>query len=79
MPYFSLRFILIFTLFLVRQFKAKDIPVLALAPLKYALNKKAKLFVWPSFLMNVVYTVILVCVYLPNKSQAQARKYYAKD
>ena len=79
MPYFSLRFILIFTLFLVHQFKAKGIPVLALAPLKYALNEKAKLFVWPSFLMYVVYTVILVCVYLPNKSQAQARKYYAKD
>ena len=79
MPYFSLRFILIFTLFLVHQFKAKAIPVLALAPLNYALNEKAKLFVWPSFLMNVIYTVILVCVYLPNKSQAQARKYYAKD
>lgn len=42
MPYFSLRFILIFTLFLVHQFKAKDIPVLALAPLKYALNKKGQ-------------------------------------
>lgn len=49
MPYFSLRFILIFTLFLVHQFKAKDIPVLALAPLKYALNKKAKLFVLAFF------------------------------
>ncbi len=79
MPYFSLRFILIFTLFLVHQFKAKDIPVLALAPLKYALNKKAKLFVWPSFVMYVVYTVILVCVYLPNKLQAPGPKYYAKD
>ena len=79
MPYFSLRFILIFTLFLVHQFKAKDIPVLALAPLKYALNKKAKLFVWPSFVMYVVYTVILVCVYSPNKSLVQAQKYCAKD
>lgn len=79
MPYFSLRFILIFTLFLVHQSKAKDIPVLPLAPIKCALNEKAKLFVWPSFVMYVIYTVILVCVYLPNKSQAQARKYYAKD
>lgn len=78
MPYFSLRFILIFTLFLVHQFKAKGIPVLALAPLKYALNEKAKLFVWPSFVMNVVYTVILVCVYSPNKSQVQDQKYCAK-
>lgn len=68
----------IFTLFLVHQFEAKDIPVLALTPLKYALNKKAKLFVWPSFVMYIVYTVILVCVYLPNKSQVQDPKYYAK-
>ena len=79
MPYFSLRFILIFTLFLVHQSKAKDIPVLLLAPIKCALNEKAKLFVWPFFLMNVVYTVILVCVYLPNKLQAPGPKYYAKD
>ncbi len=49
MPYFSLRVIFIFTLFLVHQFKAKDIPVLPLAPIKYALNEKAKLFVWPFF------------------------------
>lgn len=69
----------IFTLFLVHQFEAKDIPVLALTPLKYSLNKKAKLFVWPSFVMYIVYTVILVCVYLPNKSLVQAQKYYAKD
>ncbi len=79
MPYFSLRFILIFTLFLVHQSKAKDIPVLLLAPIKCALNEKAKLFVWPSFVMYVVYTVILVCVYLPNKLQAPGPKYYAKD
>lgn len=79
MPYFSLRFILIFTLFLVHQSKAKDIPVLPLAPVKYALNEKAKLFVWPSFVMYAVYTVILVCVYSPNKSQVLGQKYYAKD
>lgn len=78
MPYFSLRVIFIFTLFFVHQFKAKDIPVLSLAPVKYALNEKAKLFVWPSFVMYAVYTVILVCVYSPNKSQVQAQKYYAK-
>ncbi len=45
---------------------------------KSALNKKTKLSVWPSFVMYVVYTVILVCVYLPNKSQVQDPKYYAK-
>ncbi|MND22733.1 hypothetical protein D3C80_131190 [compost metagenome] len=78
MPYFSLRVIFIFTLFLVHQSKAKDIPVLNSAPIKFVLNEKAKLFVWPSFVMYAVYTVILVCVYLPNKSQVQAQKYCAK-
>ncbi len=40
---------LIFTLFLVHQFEAKDIPVLNSAQIKSALNKKTKLSVWPSF------------------------------
>lgn len=69
---------LIFTLFLVHQFEAKDIPVLNSAQIKSALNKKTKLSFWPSFLMYIVYIVILVCVYLPNKSQVQDQKYYAK-
>ncbi|MFW2738464.1 hypothetical protein ACN6QZ_13565, partial [Acinetobacter baumannii] len=45
---------LIFTLFLVHQFEAKDIPVLNSAQIKSALNKKTKLSVWPSFLMYIV-------------------------
>lgn len=69
---------LIFTLFSVHQFEAKDIPILNSAQIKSALNKKTKLFVWPSFLMYIVYIVIIVCVYLPNKSQVQDQKYYAK-
>lgn len=43
----------IFTLFLVHQFEAKDIPVLNSAQIKSALNKKTKLSVWPSFVMYV--------------------------
>ncbi len=69
---------LIFTLFSVHQFEAKDIPILNSAQIKSALNKKTKLSVWPSFLMYIVYIVIIVCVYLPNKSQVQDQKYYAK-
>lgn len=43
MPYFfSLRFMSIFTLFLVHQFEAKDIPVLNSAQIKSALNKKTQ-------------------------------------
>lgn len=68
---------LIFTLFSVHQFEAKDIPILNSAQIKSALNKKTKLSVWPSFLMYI-YIVIIVCVYLPNKSQVQDQKYYAK-
>ncbi len=79
MPYFSLRVMLIFTLFLVHQSKAKDIPALPLAPIKYALNKKDQTIRLVSFSNSFFSTVILVCVYLPNKSQAQAQKYYAKD
>lgn len=69
---------LIFTLFSVHQFEAKGIPILNSAQIKSALNKKTKLSVWPSFLMYIVYIVIIVCVYLPNKSQVQDQKYYAK-
>lgn len=69
---------LIFTLFSVHQFEAKDIPILNSAQIKSALNKKTKLSVWPSFLMYIVYIVIIVCAYLPNKSQVQDQKYYAK-
>ncbi len=69
---------LIFTLFSVHQFEAKDLPILNSAQIKSALNKKTKLSVWPSFLMYIVYIVIIVCVYLPNKSQVQDQKYYAK-
>lgn len=69
---------LIFTLFSVHQFEAKDIPILNSAQIKSALNKKTKLSVWPSFLMYIAYIVIIVCVYLPNKSQVQDQKYYAK-
>lgn len=59
-------------------FAIYDIPVLNSVQIKSALNKKTKLSVWPSFLMYIVYIVILVCVYLPNKSQVQDQKYYAK-
>ena len=59
---FSLRFMLIFTLFLVHQFEAKDIPVLNSAQIKSALNKKTKLSVW--LLSNVyrLYSYSCLCL-----------------